>query len=280
MGNEIKNSSVLSKSNAGLDTMMQSMTGQQPAQPVGSAIVSKGEGRFTYKRFTITPTGLEAPANVQRWEWEDAGKHIKSLHGSLSWVIGDWALIAYEQWKLSYEQIAKDFDYELSTIEAYTSICKAIPGMIRNHTVSFAHHRQLTGFEVEAIKGLLEYILLHNLTTNALKVEIAALRRAPNRNYYEIVRWANENKLKLSEQPELQLPQLEDRVKLPGFSSKRELKGARTALTRISNWQEGKKNLTPQEALEDLDFLVKFFTVQRDSLSDQIPDRDNSTYQE
>lgn len=106
-----------------------------------NAIQRHDDGTMTYKRFVMTPVGLVVPEDMTDDEWNDVGRVIRDLDTSISWVIGDWALYAKQQWKAMASEIAEAFGYETSTIETYASICENIPRLIRNQTAHFSHHR-------------------------------------------------------------------------------------------------------------------------------------------
>lgn len=112
-----------------------------------NAIQRHDDGSMTYKRFTMTAIGLVLPEEISGDEWEDVGQVIRDLDTSISWVIGDWALFAKREWDATASQIAERFGYETSTIETYTSICEAIPRLIRNQTAHFSHHRLVAKLE-------------------------------------------------------------------------------------------------------------------------------------
>lgn len=106
-----------------------------------NALVPTGDGAYTYKRFTMTPTGMDIPEDVTDDELNDVGEFILGLNQSISWVIGDWAAKANALWKVSYKQIADVFGYQEDTIKTYASLCRAIPRLIRNQRLEFGHHR-------------------------------------------------------------------------------------------------------------------------------------------
>lgn len=114
-----------------------------------NALIPQGSGTFVYKRFRMTPVGMEIPADVTGEEWEDVGFIIKSLESSISWVVGDWAAFANRMWSTPYAQIAEHFGYVEDTVKSYASVCRAVQRLIRNQRVDFSHHRLVMGLTAE-----------------------------------------------------------------------------------------------------------------------------------
>lgn len=141
-----------------------------------NAIQRHDDGTMTYKRFTMTAVGLIVPDDTSGDEWNDVGHVIRDLDSSISWVIGDWALYAKRQWEATASQIAEAFGYETSTIETYTSICEAIPRLIRNQTAHFSHHRLVAKLSNRDLQvAWLRYMGHHKLRVVDAKADMAKL---------------------------------------------------------------------------------------------------------
>lgn len=145
----IRQANALNRPGAGLENLMQSMTGQQPVEPPlqivevvpEDAIVRREDGALVYKRFVLKTTGIDIPADCDGDEWTDVGNIIRALDTSISWVIGDWSLYAMETWGMTAAVIANMFGYDTGTVETYVSVCRSVRGSIRNRASSFGHAR-------------------------------------------------------------------------------------------------------------------------------------------
>lgn len=113
-------------------------------------LVPHTDGGFIFKRFVLSPTGIQIPRDCDGPEWEDLGWVIKALDTSISWVVGDWALYAMQTWGLTAGEIAKQFGYETGTIETYTWVCRSVLGSIRNRASSFGHARVVAKLAAES----------------------------------------------------------------------------------------------------------------------------------
>src|SRR5262245_12790041 len=104
------------------------------------AIIPQENGGYLYKRFAMSPIGMQLPDDANGDEWMEVGWVLKSIQGAFAWWVGDWALFAMHHWNWTAAQVAEQFDYEPGTIEVYASICNGVPGLIRNKAVFFSHH--------------------------------------------------------------------------------------------------------------------------------------------
>lgn len=110
-----------------------------------NALVEQANGSWVYRGFVLTATGMAIPDGTTEPDWQDVGRVLRGMVTAVSWWVGDWAAYANQEWNATAKAIAAIFEYEPSTIESYLSVAKAVPGMIRNHTVSFSHHRLVMG---------------------------------------------------------------------------------------------------------------------------------------
>lgn len=110
-----------------------------------AALVKREDGTFVYRQFVLDAARLVIPEGTDEDAWKDIGAVLRNLESAVAWWIGDWAAYANRVWGATAKEIATLFEYEPSTIETYMSVAKHIPGLIRNHTVSFSHHRLVMG---------------------------------------------------------------------------------------------------------------------------------------
>ncbi|MBA3867764.1 MAG: hypothetical protein H0X30_01270 [Anaerolineae bacterium] len=146
-----------------------------------NAIQRNDDGTMTYKRFTMTATGLTIPDGIEEPEWIEVGNVIKSLESSISWVLGDWAEYANRVWRFSYEDIAKHFGYEEETLMTYGWVCRSVPTSIRNRGVYFGHARLIAPLDKtpDLQSAWLQYSAVLRLRVKDLKDEMGLLAVMP-----------------------------------------------------------------------------------------------------
>lgn len=142
-------------------------------EPDPNALIPQGEGVYVYKRFVMTPVGMQMPDDVTGDEWQEVGHIIKGLDSSISWVVGDWAAHANAVWGWAYAEIAEHFGYTEETLMAYASVCRSISTLIRNQGVPFGHHRLVTKLPEDQQRHWLDQAAKHKWRVADMKKAIA-----------------------------------------------------------------------------------------------------------
>jgi len=143
-----------------------------PARRKVEGLVPKGDGSFEYKRFIITPVGIEFPSDTTNDEWLDVGHVLKQLDTAIQWVIGDWADYASRIWEIPYDLIANEYGYEVETLYTYAGVARAFPTSIRNRGVTFAHHRLVISLTEEERVNWLASAAQHHWTLSQMREAI------------------------------------------------------------------------------------------------------------
>jgi hypothetical protein len=154
-----------------------------------NALVKREDGAFVYKQFVLSATAMAIPDGTEEEDWQDIGRVLREMESAVSWWVGDWAVYANRVWGATAKQIAAIFEYEQATIEAYMSVAKSIPGMIRNHTVSFSHHRLVMRLPIEEQDKWITDAAREGWT-------IAQMREAMKGDTPAPPRWISENAIK------------------------------------------------------------------------------------
>lgn len=253
MANE-RDHRVMNPNKGGLDTLMHSMTGAQSVERIvevvpENALVRREDGAMTYKRFVIWPIGLQVPDDVTGDELEDVGRVLNQLSSSIQWNVGDWLNAAEHVWGESYQAVAVNLGYAIKTIYEWASVCRKVS--IRMETLSFGHHQVVASHNEEDQRKWLGWAASQGWT-------IAQMREEIRKSTTVIVG----------------TPML-----LPGFNAL-EIKSRRKRETRLTAWQDGTLSLSPTEALDEINGLIEYWTTQRESLIEQVSDRDKTDYQE
>lgn len=181
------------------------------------ALVAQGNGYYRYKNFQMTPVGMEIPEGAGWDEWAEVGQVVLGLETSIQWIVGDWAAYGEREWGEGYATVAVEMGYELETLYVYASVCRQVKTLIRNQGLSFSHHRCVTKFEEdEALqRAWLEYASVMRPTVAEFKQDIGALDLKPVNERYDWMRYAVENKKRLSQIDELKPPALLTPKRIP-----------------------------------------------------------------
>jgi hypothetical protein len=108
--------------------------------PVSSA------GELAYNGWTLTPTGLVAPEQVNERDYEEIGRVLLRLDSSMQWLIGDWINHGDNfQWGETYARVAAEFGYSENTVMQYAYVARKVEISIRYRDLSFGHHQLVVG---------------------------------------------------------------------------------------------------------------------------------------
>lgn len=112
---------------------------QLQQQGNGSELVVQG-GAIVIEDFQLTPTSLVAPENVTPESWEQIGKVLLRLEGSIQWLIGDWLVYGLDLKYGEIKNFAEYFERDEHTLYNYMSISRNVESSLRNELLSYNHH--------------------------------------------------------------------------------------------------------------------------------------------
>lgn len=194
-----------------------------------NAIQRHDDGTMTYKRFTMTATGLYVPEDVEPDELKDVARVIRDLQTSIQWIVGDLLNSMERVWGKSYQDVAEQLGYEVKTVQEWASICKNVS--IRMEGLSFGHHQVVSPYNPDEQQDFLQWAV-------ANKASVATLRKA-------IYEWKNPPK-----QLELKLKFSDDVIESEHDTY--------THLTRVRNAIKGAQTLSAADVLKDAIALKEF----------------------
>jgi hypothetical protein len=125
--------------------------------PEGS-IVPQKDGTLSVNGLTITATGVELAPDTPPEKWQALGRSLLRVGNAAQWCIGDWLIFGENKaWGETYEQMAREFGYQIETLYTYAWLCRKVKISIRNRDLSPAHHRLVAKFDEEKQRNLLEW---------------------------------------------------------------------------------------------------------------------------
>ena len=152
----------------------------EPPAPT-DGLIKLDDGKLTYKRFVLSPTGLEIPDDVAVDEWNDAAGFLFSLDSALAWWIGDLLVCAERNWKYTYDAAAKAYGKEIDTLYHYANTARSVKVWIRNPEISFSHHRLIAHLEEDEQREWLTKAAVGKWTLKQMRDEMS-IKRGGNRD--------------------------------------------------------------------------------------------------
>jgi hypothetical protein len=128
------------------------------------------DGGLAVQGFQFSPTGLIAPdaAQITREAWNQVGKLLFRLEGSIQWLIGDWVVYGEGRYG-DIKKIAEIFGRKPETLYNYASVSRSIETSRRREVLSFGHHYEVIGLEPDEQDEALTYAVEHNLSVAAFR---------------------------------------------------------------------------------------------------------------
>ncbi len=162
---------------ATFDDLFSSMTGGPDDKPddipEGALIpVKQDNGLYQLGPFLLTEVGVEIHPETSRENWRLLGNTLGAMGTSISWLTGDWAVFALDNFDYSYEQLSEQFGLSIETLYTYASCCTRFPISIRNRDASFGHHRIVQGMQDRWVNHWLQKVIENKWTVKQLSDNI------------------------------------------------------------------------------------------------------------
>lgn len=113
---------------------------------MGAVIESNTAGTLTaLGDCEVTRTGLSIPEGVEFERWEEIGKQLKLIEGSVLWWIGDWLNYGESKYGETYSQALEATDYSYDTLKQAKRVSARYEMGNRLPNLSWLHHRDALG---------------------------------------------------------------------------------------------------------------------------------------
>ena len=126
-------------------------------------------GTFTYRRCELLQTGLRLPDDLTSDEWDDLGRTLMALQGSLAWLIGDWLMAGERRYGVTYERVAEVLGYEPQTLRVWKMVSERVDLLTRVNDLSWAHHRLVCSLTPAEQRQHLQTAVQHGWTVAQFK---------------------------------------------------------------------------------------------------------------
>jgi len=170
-----------------------------------NALVPQGQGFYIYKRFRITPVGMEIPDDATEDELLEIGVILDGLETSVLWNIGDWFNRTERIWGQTYLNDPQQDDYSqmwlrYQTLRDYAWIARSVQLSFRKRQLSFSHHRNVASLEKypDLQERWLNYAIMHKLTVSVMRAEMSYISRRTIAEQIEILNECLSQGLRLS----------------------------------------------------------------------------------
>src|SRR3990167_10086589 len=139
----------------------------------------------------ITKTGLKFSERLTFEQWQEVGKQIQKIHGSIQWWIGDWLNFGEKKYGEMYTQAIEETGLDYDTLAQYKRISKVFEFTPRGVNLSWSAHRELELAPEEKRVELLERANKEMMTSREIKEIVKGMNVLPTpelpKNKYQVI---------------------------------------------------------------------------------------------
>lgn len=120
----------------------------------------------------VTKISLVLDENVGFDVWEEIGKNLRNIEGSIQFWVGDWINQGEQKFGEKYLQAFDATDKDNGTLRNIAWVCRNVDLSRRNDKVSFTHHVEVARLEPRAQVKWLKIAHEENLSVKELRESI------------------------------------------------------------------------------------------------------------
>lgn len=125
-------------------------------------------------------TSLTLPAHMPIDQWRDLGQHIYVINDSSGWWFGDWLIYGQQHYPDRYKHAIAETSLSYQTLRNYAWVAGQFGVDRRRDRLSFQHHAEVAGLNVEMQDNWLNQAERFGWSRNELRRRIKAGLRPPS----------------------------------------------------------------------------------------------------
>ena len=127
----------------------------------------------------ITKTGLKFSERLSFEQWQEVGKQLQKIHGSIQWWIGDWLRFGERKYGETYSQAIEETGLDYDTLTSYKWVSGAFEFCPRGQNLSWSAHREIASAPEDKRAGLLEKADKEGMTSREIKEIVKGMNALP-----------------------------------------------------------------------------------------------------
>src|SRR3990167_9205219 len=117
----------------------------------------------------ITKTGLKFSERLSFEQWQEVGKQLQKIHGSIQWWIGDWLRFGERKYGETYSQAIEETGLDYDTLATYKRVAENMDFTRRRVNLSWSAHQEICSAPENKRDGLLDKADKENLSSRKLR---------------------------------------------------------------------------------------------------------------
>lgn len=104
----------------------------------------------------LSATGLRFTRDLTFDEWQEYGRRLQRVHGSILWWLGDWLRYGDRRYGEMYTQALDETEYAYQTLKQAAYMADRFEEKFRRLNLSWSHHQEVASLEPEEADALLD----------------------------------------------------------------------------------------------------------------------------
>lgn len=129
-----------------------------------------------HARPAVNAVAWEAPGSMDIAEWIVQGQRLGTLGRGIAWWIGDWVNFGNSAFGEKYARAARITGYDPQTLMNMAYVASRFAVSRRRTSLSWSHHAEVAGLEVEQQEALLTRAEAKRLSVRSLREELRTSR--------------------------------------------------------------------------------------------------------
>lgn len=124
----------------------------------------------------LTPNGLSITGEINYEEWERIGFDLFRIQGAWQWWVGDWINYGEKKYGETHKAAIEVTGKTYGSVRNVASIANCFELSRRRDNLSWSHHAEVAGLEVEEQDRLLDRAEQDGWSRNKLREEVSAIK--------------------------------------------------------------------------------------------------------
>jgi hypothetical protein len=130
------------------------------------SMLSVQDGTLVVHDFRLTATGLIPPEEMTFEAWEQIGRLLFKLEGSIKWLIGDWLVYGADLAYGKIDTVAQSLGQKTQALYDYAYVSRHVQFSVRTENLSWSHHSRVAKLPPNEQIEALAYGVKHQMSFN------------------------------------------------------------------------------------------------------------------
>lgn len=140
--------------------------------PLGNGGSATSDNGKVNERAQVSAVAWVAREELDRKDWESAGRKLGAIGRGTQWWIGDWLRYGNARWGEKYTKAAEITGYDVGSLRNMAWVSSQFDLSLRSGELSWSHHAILAPFEEKQKREWLQRAKEERLSVSGLRSEL------------------------------------------------------------------------------------------------------------